>query len=116
VTVLLSLIVIVHLLGMAGFVAAYGIQRQLPPGTPLVSLWAWCVLVMTLSGFALIFVGTAVGNEYSHVKMISKGTMMTIIGVTVLWFYFRRRGLSRTLPSVLAGLVVAEVAVSVLID
>jgi hypothetical protein len=116
VNVLLSLLVIVHLLGMAGFIAAWAIQRGRPSGSPLVSLWAWCVLVMSVSGFALIGVGIAAGESNGHIKMIIKGTLMTVLGVTVLVYYFRRRGVTPTLPAALAGIVVAEVAVSVLMD
>lgn len=112
---LTDVLVIVHLLAMAGFIAAYAVQRTRPPRSTLTPLWAWCVLIMTISGFSLLVASTMAGHQHGHIKMITKGVLMTLLGVTVLVVYFRRRTVSRTVPNALAGAVVAEVAVSVLL-
>ena|SRR5689334_19998851 len=110
-----SLLVVAHLLGMAGFVAAYFVQRRVAPEGPLVSMWAWCVLIVTVSGFGLVGVGILTDDHHDPVKMAIKGGLMTLLGVAVLVVYFRRRSFPRRLLSVFAAAVLVEVGVSVLI-
>lgn len=114
-TVLTSLLVLAHLLAMAGFIAAFFLQRKTARGGPLISLWAWAVLVTTVSGFGLVLMGVLTANPHDPVKMAIKGAMMTVLGITVLVLYFRHRPVPSQVPAIFAGAVVAETAVSVLI-
>lgn len=113
--ILQSLLVGAHLLGMAGFIAAYFVQRRTRPDGPLISMWAWSVLIVTASGFGLVGVGIATDDHHDPVKMIIKGGLMTVLGIAVLVVYFRRGSVPRQLPAVFTTAVLAEVAVSVLI-
>lgn len=113
--VLQSLLVIAHLLGMAGFVAAYFVQRSTAPAGRLDPMWPWCVLIATVSGFGLVALGIVTDTHHDPVKMAIKGTLMTLLGVTVLILFFRRRPVHPRIPPALVGAVLVEVAVSVLI-
>jgi ABC-type transport system involved in cytochrome c biogenesis permease subunit len=113
--ILQSLLVVAHLLGMAGFIAAYFLQRRTAPQGRLIAMWAWCVLIITVSGFGLVVSGIITDTDHNPVKMIIKGVLMTLLGVTVLIVYFRRRPIPRQLPAVFTTAVLAEVLVSVLI-
>ncbi|WP_434444201.1 hypothetical protein [Lentzea sp. E54] len=110
-----SVLVMGHLLGMAGFIAAYFVQRRVAPGGRLIPMWAWSVLIVTLSGFGLVVTGIVTGDHHDPVKMMIKGGLMTLLGVAVLVVFFRRRPIPRQLPAVFTAAVLAEVAVSVLI-
>lgn len=114
-TLLTSLLVLAHLLAMAGFIAAWFVQRRSARGGPLISLWAWSVLVTTVSGFGLVLVSVLTGGSHDPVKMAIKGAIMTVLGIAVLILYFRSRPVPSQVPAVFAGAVVAETAVSVLI-
>jgi hypothetical protein len=116
ISTLTSLTVAVHLLSMAGFVAAFFVQRAVAPGGQLVTLWPWSVLFISLSGFALVILAVTGEDHLTTWKMVAKGTMMTVLGVTVLVLYFRRRPASRGVVTGFGILVLAEVAVSVLIS
>jgi hypothetical protein len=116
ISTLTSLAVAVHLLSMAGFVAAFFVQRAVAPNGRLVALWPWSVLFISLSGFALVILSVTGEDHLNPWKMVAKGTMMTVLGVTVLVLYFRRRAAGRGVVTAFGILVLAEVGVSVLVS
>jgi hypothetical protein len=101
---------------MAGFVAAFFVQRRLAPTGSLISMWAWCVLFTNLSGFAMVVLGFMDGHVHDPVKMAIKGSLMTILGVPVLVLYFRKTRVGHRLNTAFGGLVLAEVLVSTLMQ
>jgi len=116
VSTLTALAVAVHLLSIAGFVAAFFVQRAVAPGGRLVALWPWSVLFTSLSGFALVTLAVTGEDHLTTWKMVAKGMMMTVLGVTVLVLYFRRRPAGRSVVTTFGILVLAEVVVSVLVS
>jgi hypothetical protein len=101
---------------MAAFVAAFFVQRRLAPNGALISMWAWCVLFINLSGFSLVALGFVNGHVHDPVKMILKGSLMTILGLPVLVLYFRKARIGSRVNTAFGGLVLAEVLVSTLIQ